>query len=248
MLIVGGRASRLAVPFVVATLGLLLDPGAAAARSRRGSVRARPKPTGTGLVIELKTTRVTLEANRPDVVLEAMLGPDAGEPSADASARAEAGGGADKGASAAPTKEPSVRSPDAETVESATPDGAGEPGFPLDEATWDVACTPPCDRSLPRDALFRISGPGIITSSTFRLAPDRAEARVRVRAGSTRWYWTGVIASAFGGSFVIGGAAPPLIGGGSFSTTEKVLTGTGVLLLAGGLPLFILNRTTVLVF
>jgi hypothetical protein len=112
-------------------------------------------------------------------------------------------------------------------------------------AVWEPACAEPCARALPRAALFRVTGPELISSPDFNLPPDRDSVTLSVRPGVARWYWTGILASAFGGSLVLGGAGPPLLLGGSFSTTEKILAGTGLAMLAVGLPFWILNRTTV---
>lgn len=122
---------------------------------------------------------------------------------------------------------------------------AGAADMPLDPGKWDAVCAPPCDRPLSRAALFRVTGLGVNPSAEFPLPADRDQVTLNVKTGSTTWYWTGILLSAFGGSFVLGGAAPPLLSGGSFSTTEQVLSIAGVVLLAVGLPLWILNRTTV---
>jgi hypothetical protein len=119
------------------------------------------------------------------------------------------------------------------------------PEMPLEPGKWDAVCVPPCDRLLPRAALLRATGLGVVASPEFHLPADRDQVTVNVKAGSATWYWTGVVMSAFGGSFVLGGAGPPLLSGGSFSLTEQILSGVGVAMLAVGLPLWILNRTTV---
>jgi hypothetical protein len=124
-------------------------------------------------------------------------------------------------------------------------DGAGAPGAGADGDNWEAACAPPCDRPLPRTALLRVNGEDVNPSAGFALPSDRDQVTIDVKVGSARWSWTGIILSAFGGSFVLGGAGPPLLMGGSFSTTEKVLTGAGVTLLAVGLPLWFLSRTIV---
>lgn len=123
--------------------------------------------------------------------------------------------------------------------------GPGDAGLPLDPGKWDAVCSPPCDRPLPRAALFRVTGLGVTVSPEFHLPPDRDQVILNVKAGKSTWYWAGVLLSAFGGSFVLGGAGPPLLSGGSFSGTEQILSGSGVVMLAVGLPLWILNRTTV---
>jgi hypothetical protein len=182
-------------------------------------------------VIEINTSRVLIEANRSDLLLEAKN--EGGAP----------GWGEPRGASPDGTSEAG----DQQRGGRDSPRGAAV-ALPLDDGDWDPVCSPPCERRLPRTALFRISGAEITTSSTFSLPADRSEVTLRVKAGASRWYWTGVILTAFGGSFALGGIGPPLLLGASFSTTGKVLGGAGAVMLAVGLPLWVLNRTTVGIF
>jgi hypothetical protein len=178
-----------------------------------------------------KTTRVNIsQSNGADVVLEAKA-PEPDDVST-ASADGTASGDAADVTSAASEEDTSP----------------AETPLPLDEGKWDPVCTQPCERRLPRAAVYRITGEGLTTSSLFNLPANRPDVTLRVRAGTARWYWTGVVASIFGASFLLGGVAPPLLQGGSFSTTGKVLGGAGVVLLGGGVPLWILNRTTVVIF
>lgn len=145
-----------------------------------------------------------------------------------------------------PTTEVNVVSDVAEVfLEIKRASSPGDVAMTLDPGKWDAVCAPTCDRPLLRTALFRVTGLGVNSSAEFNLPPDRDQVTLNVKAGSTTWYWTGILLSAFGGSFVLGGAGPPLLSGGSFSTTEQVLSIAGVAMLAVGLPLWILNRTTV---
>jgi hypothetical protein len=198
------------------------------------SVRTPPHPARvktSGVVIEIKTTRIQMEANDPDILLEAKNEgsfPD-GVKSPDISTDGTSG-----------TDDPR----DADRDDSR----GGAVTLPLDDREWDPVCAPPCARRLPRTALFRVSGSRITTSATFNLPPDRPDVILRVKAGASRWYWTGVILTAFGGSLGLGGIGPPLLAGATFSTTGKVLAGAGAVMLAVGLPLWILNRTTIAIF
>jgi hypothetical protein len=202
---------------------------------------AAARPVGPGAHSPRpKTTRVLLETDGPDVVLEGQ-------------APAATGEGADHSAGpAGASAQPSVAE-NASENSSAAGDGEGETSaaeapLPLDEGKWDAICSPPCQRRLPRSALFRITGAGITTSATFTLPPGRPAVTLDVKTGTARWYWTGVIVTALGGSFLVGGVAPPLLLGGSLSTAGKVLGGTGAVMLGVGLPLWILNRTVVAIF
>ncbi len=192
-----------------------------------------------------KTTRVLIETDGPEVVLEARAA------------------GADDGShhSAAPpgpSSQPSIADTSADTspdAENAAEGGAdaddvetAEAPLPLDDGKWDAVCSPPCQRRLPRAALFRITGAGITTSAAFSLPAKRPAVTLDVKTGTARWYWTGIVVSALGGSFLLGGAAPPLLMGGSFSTPQKILGGAGAVMLGVGLPLWIMNRTTVVIF
>lgn len=125
---------------------------------------------------------------------------------------------------------------------------AAEVPLPLDDGRWDVMCSPPCKRRLPRGALYRITGAGLTTSPTFSLPARQAEVTLEVETGTARWYWLGAIAAIAGGTFVIGSVVPRLAIGGSFSTVEKVMAGTGVVLVGGGGALWWFNRTRVNIF
>lgn len=108
-------------------------------------------------------------------------------------------------------------------------------------------CSPPCNRRLPREALFRITAAGAATSSSFSL-PDRPAVTLEVATGQARWYWTGAIAAIAGATFIIGSVGPRLALGGSFTTGEKVMAGAGVVLVGGGGSLWWFNRTRVAIF
>lgn len=163
----------------------------------------------------------------PDVVLEGQ---------------AAEGGAPGAGATAA---EPDAATPAASAGEG--PEAADVP-LPLDEGRWEVTCAPPCGRRLPRDALFRVTGAGVTTSATFALPPGPSEVTLEIHPGQARWYWTGAIAAIAGGTFILGSVGPRLMLGGSFATVEKVMAGTGVVLVGAGLPLWWFNRTRVDIF
>jgi hypothetical protein len=162
--------------------------------------------------------KVTIESADPDIVLEGQ---------APASGGGSAEGAGDGGAAA--------------------PEPAEVP-LPLDDGRWEAMCAPPCQRRLPRDALFRITGAGVTTSAAFSLPAKSSSVTLEVRTGTARWYWTGAIAAIAGATFVIGAVVPRAALGGSFSTGEKVMAGAGLVLIGGGAPLWWFNRTTVAVF
>jgi hypothetical protein len=215
--------------FLVCFTWLIISPFVLAIASPR-IAEARSGPHGAGAHPgRVKTSRVLIENDGPEIVLEAKARDGVADGSPDLGDGAVA--------------------PGAREDEGGDPDGAtAGVVLPLDAEKWDTVCSSPCGRDLPRAALFRVTGSGITASAAFNLPSHRPEVTLRVRAGDSRWYWTGVILACAGGSFVLGGAGPPLLLGGSFSTTEKILGGTGILLLATGLPLWIINRTTVAIF
>jgi hypothetical protein len=132
--------------------------------------------------------------------------------------------------------------------DAAAPAESAEVPLPLDDGRWDVMCAPPCERRVPREALFRITGAGVTTSATFSLPAKASSVTLEVRTGSARWYWTGAIAAIAGATFIVGSVGPRLALGGSFSTGEKIMAGAGLVLVGGGAPLWWFNRTTVFVF
>lgn len=115
---------------------------------------------------------------------------------------------------------------------------AGSAGFAI--------CAAPCDRVLePRaDQTFVFTGPGIPSSSSFRLDPLRGDVTARVSGGSLAQYWTGSALLIAGGMTVLaaipaGAAAEkngPAIGAGT--------AGAGVAVAAAGLFLLLRGRTT----
>lgn len=188
-----------------------------------GDVEARGAKSGLR-PLRVKMTRVTIDTDFQDIVLEAK-----------AAAKSDTSSTGDDTDSSAPT------TADAEA-------SIAEAPLPLDEGKWDPICSAPCERRLQRAALFRITGADITTSRTFTLPPDRPDITLEVKTGLAHWFWTGVIVSAVGGSFLLGGLVPRLALGGSFSTTQKVLVGAGTVMVGVGLPLAWFNRTTVSIF
>lgn len=182
------------------------------------SVGSAPAPT-TAKSPTARGVRVTIESDDETVVLEGQARDPAAPPA-----------GAGEGA------------------EATTADEAAEVPLPLDDGRWDVVCSPPCQRRLPRAALFRITGTGVTTSASFSLPARRPEVTLQVDTGTARWYWTGLIAAIAGGTFILGSMGPRLALGGSFTTVEKVMAGTGVVLVGGGGTLWWFNRTRVAIF
>ena len=166
---------------------------------------------------------VTIESAEADIVLEAQA--------------PEAQGKA--GVGAAPANAADDEGGNAATAEPA------EVPLPLDDGRWEVMCAPPCQRRLPREALFRITGAGLTTSAAFSLPQKASSVTLDVKTGTARWYWTGVIAAIAGATFILGSVGPRLALGGSFTTGEKVMAGAGLVLVGGGAPLWWFNRTTV---
>jgi hypothetical protein len=119
---------------------------------------------------------------------------------------------------------------------------------------YDVTriCTAPCDAHVSSgDMSYRIVGPRMTPSPSFSVAPETGELDVHVHVGSWGAYAaglalaaTGAAYTACGGGFLIAREATL-----SSSTTERlvplgaVFLSAGVVGLAVGVPLLVMNRT-----
>lgn len=199
------------------------DAGGPATVPAHGPTSEEPSRPRPGRAV--RGVKVTMNSANAELVLE---GQAPGGP---------AEGGGDDGAGATPAD-----------AAIASGDAVAEVPLPLDEGRWEVMCAPPCGRRLPREALFRVTGAGVTTSASFFLPPDRSAITLEIDPGRSRWYWAGAIAAIAGGTFILGSVGPRLAMGGSFATVEKVMAGSGVVLVGAGLPLWWFNRTRVDIF
>jgi hypothetical protein len=95
------------------------------------------------------------------------------------------------------------------------------------DARWTPACAAPCDKSLPIDNDYRITGPGIRTSKTFRLSVRAGEkVSIAVNAGSKGGFIGGIVLLGIGGAGVIIGLTVALVGAAE-SATESYNPVTG---------------------
>jgi hypothetical protein len=212
------------------------EPGPASPRGGAGVPQKPAPPAATKSSRAARGVRVSLRGDNPEVVLEGQTPSSTAASSSDGSPARE-GEGAAEGIAGAP----------AGAADPAIGEGAEVP-LPLDDGRWAVMCASPCNRRLPREALFRVTAAGAATSSSFSLPAGRPAVTLDVETGQARWYWTGAISAIAGATFIIGAVGPRLALGGSFATVEKVMAGAGVVLVGGGVPLWWFNRTRVAIF
>ncbi len=133
-----------------------------------------------------------------------------------------------------------------------------------DKGAFSQACRAPCNKSLPLDRMYRISGEGMRNSKTFKLAGTAGTAvTVDVNPGRSGAFVGGIVMTAVGPVALITGAFVYLAGSinldysygfSSSRTTTSDNSGLqvtgGVLMLAGaaltavGIPLLVSNART----
>jgi hypothetical protein len=136
------------------------------------------------------------------------------------------------------------------TTWAATPQG-GVPIATMAESTV-FECKAPCDKDVDPQFTYRIAGDGITPSRMIQFGYDKPAYKLRVEAGSTGSRVTGIILSAVGLSFAGGGgtgllvsALSPTGGSDTFTTVSAITAGTGAVLLAVGIGLWVSSKTTV---
>ena len=130
-----------------------------------------------------------------------------------------------------------------------------------DKATFSQVCRAPCNKALPLDRMYRISGEGMRNSKTFKLAGTAGTAvTVDVNPGRSGAFVGGIVMTAVGPVALITGAFVYLAGSINYnfdfgtSSTRSDNSGLqvtgGVLMLAGaaltavGIPLLVSNART----
>ena len=152
------------------------------------------------------------------------------------------------GTAAAPAVAPAVPS-----TASAALDDTGtltlvvpESGYTLEVqrgTEWEEVCSSPCERVVPRDGFYRITGSGIQTSTNFR-ALGRPGTRVvlHVNPGSSALFGLGVVGVTIGGAAAVIGyislptmayrnvswPLPTMLVGGAASIVSAILVETNV--------------------
>lgn len=103
--------------------------------------------------------------------------------------------------------------------------------------SFEMVCTIPCNRQLPRNAKYFVGGSGVMESSSFILPPGNV--RLDVETGSRGAFIGGVLLSALGGGAMITGGILALAGSGS--ETSEGLTTPGLVILGAGVPILIVG-------
>ena len=128
-------------------------------------------------------------------------------------------------------------------------------GVPIYTSTqqWEPVCVAPCNVKVDPNAIFRVGGVGVAPSRDFVLPAQRKELRLQVSAGSGPAYDLGLGLTTTGALFA-GIGVIPLVYAGSLTNTSAEETvrglgvgilGAGVLMLAIGVPLWLLGKSTV---
>lgn len=123
-----------------------------------------------------------------------------------------------------------------------------------DRETFTPVCHTPCDKSLPLDRMYRVSGDGIKSSRAFKLAGSNGKTVVLdVNPGRKGAFVGGIVMTSVGPVALITGllvyaAGSITIYGGSVNSSAR--TTGGILMLAGaavtavGIPLLVSNART----
>lgn len=126
-----------------------------------------------------------------------------------------------------------------------------------DKGSFSPVCHAPCDKMVPLDAMYRITGEGIRDSRPFKLAGAGGQAvSVNVNPGHRGAFAGGIVMTVLGPIALISGAFVYLAGSirittSSFSTDNDGLKVTGGVLMLGGaaltavgIPLLVSNART----
>lgn len=98
-------------------------------------------------------------------------------------------------------------------------------------ASWRTTCVPPCRLRLDPGDAYRIGGPGVVDSDSFRL-PPAGEIRVDASAGSTMLRDIGTLFMIAGSVFAAGGGAILLLPKSERDHgSDKAVVGVGFLTL-----------------
>lgn len=128
-------------------------------------------------------------------------------------------------------------------------------GVPVYTSTqqWEPVCVAPCNVKVDPNAIFRVGGVGVAPSREFVLPAQRKDLRLQVSAGSGPAYNIGLGLTTTGALFAAIGVVP-LVYAGSITNTSAEDTvrglgagilGAGVLMLAVGVPMWLLGKSTV---
>jgi hypothetical protein len=108
------------------------------------------------------------------------------------------------------------------------------------QGVYQFACRVPCKLDLPKDGLYRISGPGLRPSKPFRLTPDESDrVALQITPASTVTYDTGFALTLAGSAALTLGAVVAYAGvldtsGYSRQRQSNGLITGGLLLMVGG--------------
>jgi hypothetical protein len=83
---------------------------------------------------------------------------------------------------------------------------------------WQVACVGTCDKSLSTNALYRIAGPDVRPSASFRLEPNGDRAIVHTRPRYSGGFTAGIVLTSVGAGFITGAIAELVVAAATQST------------------------------
>lgn len=123
--------------------------------------------------------------------------------------------------------------------------------FHAENETWEQVCVAPCKVDLDRYSSYRVArANGIPSTHEFTLPPNAQSLNLKVEPGNLAWNRVGTRLAATGtAAAIVGGAL--IIGAAKFDDEKDVrvggivTAGAGLLLLAVGIPLAIINQTHV---
>jgi hypothetical protein len=147
-------------------------------------------------------------------------------------------------APAAPAPAPAPAAPAPATPATVRLDATGAAGALVErqdpQGVYQFACRVPCKLDLPKDGLYRISGPGLRPSKPFRLTPDESDrVALQITPASTVTYDTGFALTLAGSAALTLGAVVAYAGvldtsGYSRQRQSNGLITGGLLLMVGG--------------
>ena len=123
--------------------------------------------------------------------------------------------------------------------------------FHTNMETWEQICVAPCKVELFRASSYRVAtGNGMPGTKSFTLAPNRETLDLRVKPGNFGAFATGGVLTGVGIGALVTGAVLVTVAGkfkdeSEVRTVGAVTGAAGLVLMAIGIPLMILNQTHV---
>ena len=117
--------------------------------------------------------------------------------------------------------------------------------------SWQQVCVAPCKVDLSRASSYRVSASnGVPGTGSFTLTPNKSQLDLQVRPGNMARYATGGLLTGLGiGAFVTGAVLFTVAGKfedeSNIRIAGAITGGAGLVLMAVGIPLLVLNQTHV---